>query len=259
MAKTIQVASLTEYLKQVERLYKEWGYLPGALWFRGVKNIGHKLQPSVVWRKVDDEQSLVDDFLVSYVSLNDGQVENPWELYALMQHYGLPTRLLDWSKSPLVALYFAVEEEENPRTSAVVWAMDAVKLNEITCNTDGIPVPGRKQNREGIDVDAYLPKGLKEERNAELPDAPLAIETPMTNRRITAQQGCFTIHGKSHLSIDAVFQKARSDRLVRFEFKTKRQRGNILDSLRNAGLKEENIYQDLPSLTRRIIRERQES
>jgi hypothetical protein len=158
-----------------------------------------------------------------------------------------------------VALYFAVEEEENPRNPAVVWAMDAVKLNEIAYNTDGIPVPGRKQNREGIDVDAYLPKSLREGGNAELPDAPLAIETPMTNRRILAQQGCFTIHGKSPLSIDAVFQKARSDRLVRIELKTKKQRANILDSLRNAGLKEENIYQDLPSLTRRIIRERHES
>src|ERR1039457_512358 len=45
--------------------------------------------------------------------------------FALMQHHGVPTRLLDWSRSPYVALYFALEEEpkEQDRRSAI-WAID---------------------------------------------------------------------------------------------------------------------------------------
>lgn len=255
MVRTIRVKGLSEYLEQVDGLFNAWQYQPGAIWFRGLKDGAKALVPGVVWRKILDEQSLVDDFLVSYASLHGGPVENHWELYALMQHYGLPTRLLDWSKSPLVALYFAVEKAETAGSTSVVWAMDAPALNRILHQSDGIPVPGRRQNRERINVDAYLPAVLKDQEASDLPAVPLAIETPMTNRRILAQQGCFTVHGKGQEPIDQIFRKAKSDRLVRFEIRGSKWKQQILDSLRNAGWREESIYQDLPSLTQRIIRE----
>jgi len=49
----------------------------------------------------------------------------------LMQHYGLPTRLLDWSRSPLVALYFAVSSEKENDKDACVWILKPGKLNEL--------------------------------------------------------------------------------------------------------------------------------
>ncbi|MCB5383968.1 FRG domain-containing protein [Blautia glucerasea] len=47
----------------------------------------------------------------------------------MMQHYGLPTRLLDWSESPLVALYFALSEKKDD-IDAAVWIMNPMKLNK---------------------------------------------------------------------------------------------------------------------------------
>lgn len=48
----------------------------------------------------------------------------------LMQHYGLPTRLLDWSRSPLVALYFAVSDESQCDKDGCIWMLTPGKLNE---------------------------------------------------------------------------------------------------------------------------------
>lgn len=45
--------------------------------------------------------------------------------FALMQHHGVPTRLLDWTKSPYVAAYFAIEQEpERDEKRSAIWAID---------------------------------------------------------------------------------------------------------------------------------------
>lgn len=106
----------------------------------------------------------------------------------LMQHYRLPTRLLDWSQSPLVALYFALEKPDD--ADAALWALCPTRLNSIEANTASICMP-RSDVIGHLGVQAFRSKG-------EQPDSRiLAVLTEEADLRHLVQQSCFTLHGRA--------------------------------------------------------------
>jgi hypothetical protein len=102
--------------------------------FRGHSDIAFKLIPSVGRGKHTSksrekyESSLFKIFCREAKVYTDSFPTDEWERLALAQHFGLPTRLLDWTMNPLIALYFAVEA--NPETDGELIALRAV--NKIT-------------------------------------------------------------------------------------------------------------------------------
>lgn len=251
----VQINSFEEYIAEVNNVDQE-------LWFRGVVNKNYSLIPGAVRYNIDDNTEIASvlDFMSTYQNYHS-EVESKWELYSLMQHYGLPTRLLDWSTSMIVALYFALDGEpcidkHNKTVDRVVWGMTTGVINQL--NFFGkriIPTAIGKASDEG---ELYLPSPLRklEIVNQNIGQNPMAIKMPYTNRRIYAQKGCFTIHGNSKKGIEEIMvENGLGHHLVKFVL-NEDAATKIRHTLNKMEINEDDIYQDLNSLSKRIIRKR---
>lgn len=197
---TQSAGSLAEYLALVETVWQSWS-APRAgtladIWFRGHADAAWPLTPGAHRAPFDgfSEHRLRHDFLLrAQPFLGELAVapRSDWDWYFLMQHYGVPTRLLDWTESALVALYFALlpAGAAGAEPDACVWLLDPRRVNTVLAGIgDFVPIYSDAQ------VAPYLPR-LWDESEAGLPQAPLAIDPPANSPRLAAQRGKFTVHG----------------------------------------------------------------
>lgn len=182
-----------------------------VLWFRGHTSTDWDILPAI-WRGYDnhDERNFTNRFRSRARTRHSTTPEysdlGAW--LSLMQHYGLPTRLLDWTRSPLVALYFALEpyiySRDNQSQDACIWMLEPHKLNVYEGFQDVTPSIVGGMSRSTIRPAFFDRRGDEGELQVEENDKVLAVMADESDPRMFVQQGCFTIHSsRSSLEIHA--------------------------------------------------------
>lgn len=117
-----------------------------------------------------------------------------WHWYFLMQHYQAPTRILDWTINPLVALYFAVRNEG--ARDAVVWVIDPWRWNRAHIKNLYGPAIAGWEETAGYLLDLEEAFDTDEAENQTKKTWPVAIEPSQFDRRIAAQGSKFFLFGR---------------------------------------------------------------
>ena len=182
-----EVAScLSDYF----RIIKDISLSRRLTWFRGHASDKYKLAPSIYRKPYSPELELefMNLFKAKGIKFFTEQT-GYFEWLFIMQHYGTPTRLLDWSESATVALAFATQyrSKENAGDNAVVWCLDPLKANELSNVFRGADPISIINICEDHDIASlYTRIGRKDSK-------PISILGSYGSERIIAQKGVFTL------------------------------------------------------------------
>ena len=187
------IGSVEHFLSEIKQFAGKHVF---RLYFRGHGEPVNALAPSIGRPQYFVGKSLVFDrererSLLSHFRRHAYEhfqrVPTEWETLFLARHHGLPTRLLDWTANPLVALYFSAFYDNDE----VVYREDqGRRFSTVKLNLDGTvwAIEQRPGNRHLLDV-------LSETRGP-LEISGIKLVNPFNpSARMTAQAGMFTLHG----------------------------------------------------------------
>lgn len=232
-------------------------------WYRGVGKISHKLKPSL-YRRVDLievihfldlEKQIINRFKQRSIPYLTRPLIDDWDNLFFMQHYRVPTRLLDWSEHPYIALYFALTSAPFDRNTnrytedASVWVLNPILWNQTALRH--LTFKGGILSQDSQQVKYYFPVTDLDM----IPENPLAIYGSHNSPRIVAQRGVFTIFGKNlnpmeNIYVDNDFPQDSLRKLII----PKDNIPNLLKSIISIGYTDSVIFPDLDGLGKELKR-----
>lgn len=237
-----KIHTLTQYVEYVEKLSKDYAVSRG----HGKKS--YLLLPGAL--RLDQEGNRkyskrnISYFMDTFKVNSHNFLKSPWDIkndiewMAMAQHYGLPTRLLDFTDSHIISLLFAVEnafeENDEDKEDGEVWFLNPIELNNLNAKMS-----------KYINVEEDVPCSKLDEF-----DGPVAIKCRKLNVRINAQSGLFVYFSDADKKLD---EYDTDEKILKKVVIDKDDKKAILASLYAMGINRTKIYPELASVAKDIL------
>lgn len=254
-----KVFSLCEYIEAISEIKK--GKEDTTFIYRGQRNHFYPLKPSLyresirlneknplIKERIENEykkleKNITKEFNLKAVAYFNHEMDHFDEVdkLALMQHYRVPTKLLDFTESPLIALYFALEDIDEINYYGKAPCVYVLNIGGFKFNGDG-HILSSSQVSNVIDektFDSYYEKDN------------FAFSPKLKNKRLTAQNGIFVAFNKN-TTLEASLDEDYLTKII-----IPRQKiSKIKQELKDMGITPTTIYPDFEGLAKEIKKPR---
>ena len=256
--KEITVTSIQDYIERtLEDAYNDdIDRYRAPYVFRGMSDKDFKLDNTLTRncgkKGPELEEALIRNFS-KYAARQIGEIPGEisiWKKLATAQHYGLPTRLLDWSYNPLVALHFATNKTEEYDVDGVVWGINFYDVREV------LPEKLKKklnQTSAFVFTNDMLIESVGDLSFSDIPSKDnylLFYEPPAIDDRIINQYGIFSLPSNPAIAIDDLLdEKYFIKYIIPKELKPR-----LRDELDQLNVNERTLFPDLKGITKWLSR-----
>ena len=239
-------------------LYSEMGPGPGGHLrsgrvYRGLADASWGCQTGIE-RLGSDPKSIEAPAIrafTKYAPTGSFRADSFWERLAVAQHNGLPTRLLDWTISPLIAVHFATSERQYAKADAVIWSIDAWQSRQLLPK-ELQAVLDERNGAWMFDVELLesLFRDLSDFDDRHPDDVLLFFEPPTIDARIENQYAVFSLMNCVSKTHDAFLEQRSSEHpdLVRRIVIDKEAKPEIRSMLDKSNITERMLFPGLPGL-----------
>ena len=213
--------------------------------FRGLSDSNFKLESRLArhggnFRKL--EKHLLRNFK-KYAHRSVVEKDSIWHWLSVAQHYGLPTRLLDWTYSPFVAMHFATADIDNFDLDGVIWAVNYVKAHNILPDRLSKKLEEEGANVFTVEMLFESMKSLTELEELSTDPFILFFEPPSIDDRIVNQFAFFSMSSDSRVALNTwlenkndIWRKIIIPAELKWEIRDKLDQANITERVLFPGL-----------------------
>lgn len=224
--------------------------------FRGVSSSRYELTTSLkrLGKTSDELERHILRSFRRYARREAVAEDSIWNWLALAQHHGLPTRLLDWTYSPYVAMHFATEDLEEFDSDGAIWCIDYYRTNQL--------LPGTLKAllaEEGANVNVFTTEMLSRAAKTlaefdQLSDADFVMffEPPSLDERIVNQFALFSCMSSPRASLHQWLRQHPD--VCRRVIIPAELKWEVRDKLDQANITERVLYPGLDGLSRWLKR-----
>jgi len=251
--KTIRVHSWNELQEQLfeESWNPELGRFRSRYAFRGLSDATYRLETSLI--RLGGVFAVLERHLLrnfsKYAHRTMVERDSVWHWLSVAQHYGLPTRLLDWTYSPFVAMHFATANIEKFDVDGVVWAVNYLKAHRLLPDLLRDQLGAEGANVFTVEMLSKSVCSLQELDDLASEDFVVFFEPPSMDDRIVNQFAFFSVMSDSSAVLDhwlqmhpELWRKIIIPSGLKWEIRDKLDQANITERVLFPGLGGLSLY-----------------